>query len=132
MTIARRVVSLPRMAIVISWLVLSVAVWVTARLVPGFEVKGGAVGALVVGALFGVLHWALAKLLFALFVVGTLGLGYLLAFVTRWVVSAVLLKLADALSDKLNIRSWGTALVGAAVMSLIAALGDALIRAVHG
>ena len=118
------------MAILVSWLVLSVAVWVTGRLVPGFEVRGGAAGAIVVGAVFGVLHWALGKLLFALLVVGTLGLGYLLAFVTRWVVSAILLKLADALTDKLTIRTWGTALVGAAVMSLLAAIGDAIVRAV--
>jgi putative membrane protein len=118
------------MGVLVSWLVLSLAVWVTARLVPGFEVKGGATGAIVVGALFGVLHWALGKLLFAVLVVGTLGLGYLLAFLTRWVVSAILLKLADALTDKLTIRSWGTALVGAAVMSLLSAVGDALVRAV--
>ena len=118
------------MAILVSWLVLSVAVWLTARLVPGFEVRGGAAGAIVVGALFGVLHWALGWLFFAVLVVGTLGLGYLLAFLTRWVVSAILLKLVDALTDKLTIRTWGTALVGAAVMSLLAAAGDALVRAV--
>ena len=118
------------MAILVSWLVLSVAVWLTARLVPGFEVRGGAAGAIVVGALFGVLHWALGWLFVAVLVVGTLGLGYLLAFLTRWVVSAILLKLVDALTDKLTIRTWGTALVAAAVMSLLAAAGDALVRAV--
>ncbi len=117
------------MAVLVSWLVLSVAVWVTSRLVRGFEVSGGAAGAIVVGALFGVLHWALGKLMFAVLVVGTLGLGYLLAFVTRWVVSALLLKLVDALTDKLTIRTWGTALVGAAVMSLLAAVGDAVVHA---
>jgi len=83
-----------------------------------------------VGALFGVLHGALGWLFVAVLVVGTLGLGYLLAFLTRWVVSAILLKLVDALTDKLTIRTWGTALVAAAVMSLLAAAGDALVRAV--
>jgi putative membrane protein len=121
------------MGIIISWLVLSAAVWVTARLVPGFEVKGGVAGALVVGAVFGLLHWALGKLLFALLVVGTLGLGYLLAFLTRWVVDAVLLKLADVLTDKLTIRSWGASLIGAAVMSLVGSVGEAIVRAIaHG
>jgi putative membrane protein len=118
------------MAVLVSWLVLSLAVWATSRLVRGFEVRGGAAGAIVVGALFGVLHWALGRLFFAVLVVGTLGLGYLLAFVTRWVVSAILLKLVDALTDKLTIRTWGTALVAAAVMSLLAAVGDAVVHAV--
>jgi len=115
------------MGILLSWLVLSVAVWITALVVPGFQVKDGAAGAIVVAALFGVLHWLLGKLLFGLFVVGTLGLAYLLAFVTRWIVAAVVLKLTDALTDRLSIRSWGTALIAGALMSFIGTLGEALI-----
>jgi putative membrane protein len=119
------------MGILLSWLVLSVAVWVAALVVPGFQVKGGVTGTILVAALFGVLHWLLGKLLFGLLVVGTLGLAYLLAFVTRWVVTAVVLKLTDALTDRLSIKSWGTALIAGAVMSFLGTLGEALIRHVR-
>lgn len=119
------------MGIVLSWLILSVAVWITARVVPGFELKGGAGGALTVAALFGVLEWLLGKALFAVLVVGTLGLGYLLAFLTRLVVGAILLKVTDALTERLTIRSWGTALFAAALMSFLGTAGEALVKMAH-
>jgi hypothetical protein len=40
---------------------------------------------------------------------GTLGLGFLLAFITRWLVDAIVLKIVDALSRSLEIVSFGRA-----------------------
>jgi len=115
------------MEILLSWLVLSGAVWLTAVLLPGFEVRGFG-GALIVAAVFGFLNWLLGWLLFVVIGIGTLGLGFLLAFITRWLVMAVLLKLTDALLDSLKIKSLGVALVGAAVMSLFGTAGQWLVH----
>ena len=60
--------------------------------------------------------------------IASLGIGFLLAFITRWIVNAILLKVVDAVSDKLNIRSFGTALVGALIISLLGTIGQWLVR----
>jgi putative membrane protein len=111
------------MTILLSWLVLSVAVWLTAVILPGFEVRGVS-GAIVVAAIFGLLNWLLGALFFMVIGIGTLGLGFLLAFLTRWLVNAVLLKITDALSKNLTIRSFGTAFWGGLLMSAFGTLGE--------
>jgi putative membrane protein len=107
------------MSLLLSWLILSVAVWVTAAALPGFHVKDFK-SAVIVAALFGLLNFFLGWLLFAVFTVVTLGLAWLLAFLTRWVINALLLKLTDALSDHLKIDSLGWAFGGALMISLVA------------
>ena len=111
------------MEILLSWFVLAFAVWLTAILLPGFEVRGFG-GALVVAAVFGVLNWLLGWLIFVVIGIGTLGLGFLLAFVTRWLVTAILLKVTDALLTTLTIRSFGVAFVGGLIMSALGTLGE--------
>lgn len=107
------------MGLILSWLVLSLSVWVTAALLPGFEVRGGAWGIIKVAALFGLLNWLIGWLIFFLIGIGTLGLGFLFTFLTRWLVSAILLKIVDALSSSLKIESFGRALLAAMLMSAI-------------
>lgn len=116
--------------ILISWLILSGAFYLTAELLPGFELKGGARGALLVAALFGIINWLVGWLLFVIIGIASLGIGFLLAFLTRWLVNAILLKVVDAVSDKLNIKSFGTALVGALIISLLGTLGQWMGRLV--
>lgn len=116
------------MSLLLSWLILSFAVWLTAEILPGFHVKSFG-SALLVGALFGVLNFLLGWLLFAVFTVATLGLAWLLAFITRWIIDAILLKVTDSLTDHLTIDSFGWALGGALLMSLIGTIGEWLIRA---
>ena len=115
-------------AILISWLILSAAFYLTAVILPGFEVKGGAGGAVLVAALFGVINWLIGWLLFVLIGVASLGLGFLLAFLTRWLVNAILLKVIDAVSDSLNIKGFKTALLGALLISLFGTAGQWLVR----
>ncbi|MEB2311253.1 MAG: phage holin family protein [Sorangiineae bacterium] len=109
--------------VVLSWLILSVSVWIISRVLPGFQVKGfgAAIG---VAAIFGLLSWLIGWLLFIVIGIGTLGVGFLLAFVTRWIVNAILLKLTDALTDKLTIKSFSTALVAGLLMSALGTLGQ--------
>lgn len=117
------------MSIILSWLVLSFAVWVTDAVLPGFHVKG-VKSALLVAAIFGVLNFLLGWLFFAVFTVVTLGLAWLLAFITRWIINAILLVLTDKLTDHLTIDSFGWALLGSLMMSVIGTLGEWVVRSV--
>jgi putative membrane protein len=115
------------MSLLISWLILTVAVWLTAMVLPGFHVRS-ALTAVGVAALIGVLNFLLGWLLFTVFTIATLGLAWLLAFITRWIIDAIILSLADRLTDGLTIDGFRWALAGAFVMSLIGTLGEWLLR----
>ena len=117
------------MDLLLSWLVLSVAVWVTDAVLPGFHVKSFK-SALLVAAIFGILNFLLGWLLFAVFTIATLGIAWLLAFITRWIINAILLVLTDKLTDHLTIDSFGWALGGALMMSLIGTVGEWAVRSV--
>ena len=117
------------MYLILSFLVLTFAVWVTDRVLPGFHVRDGK-SAFIIAAIFGLLNLLLGWLLFAIFTVATLGIAWLLAFITRWIINAILLVITDKLTDRLKIDSFGWALGGALVMSLIGTLGQWVIRAV--
>ena len=107
------------MSLLISWLILTVAVWATASVLPGFHVKDFK-GALIVSAIFGLLNFVLGWLLFLALTVATLGLAWLFAFITRWLINALLLMLTDKLTDHLKVDSFAWALGGAFVISVIA------------
>jgi putative membrane protein len=113
--------------LLVSWLSLSFLLWLTGKLVPGFHVNGLR-GALIVGAIFGVLMWALSGPLYVIIGVSTLSLGFIFRFVTKLVVSAILLKLADALTDHLTIRGFMPALIGAVVMSVVSSIENWLFH----
>lgn len=111
----------------ISWFVLSVAVWVTATLLPGVELEGF-VSSFFVSAVFGLLNFLFGWLLWFALGVVTLGIGWLLWFVTRWIVDAILLKLTDGVMESFRIRSFGTALVAALLMSGFGTLAESLLH----
>jgi putative membrane protein len=115
------------MRTLLHWLVLSFAVWLTAAILPGFHVNGFG-GALRVAALFGVLNWLFGWFIFAVLGIATLGIGFILAFLTRWLVMAILLSFVDGLSSSFHIDGFGTAVLGALLMSGIAALTELGIR----
>lgn len=114
------------MSLLLSWLVLSVAVWLTAMILPGFRVRSFG-SAIVVSALFGVLNFLLGWLLFTFFTVVTLGIAWLLAFITRWVIDAILLMLTSKMTRHLTIDGCGTALLAALLMSLLGTAGQWLL-----
>ncbi|HET8698473.1 MAG TPA: phage holin family protein [Gammaproteobacteria bacterium] len=117
------------MELILSWLILSVAVWLTAAILPGFRVKSFG-SAVLVAAIFGVLNFLLGWLLFTFFAVVTLGIAWLLAFITRWIINAILLLITDKLTDHLHIDGFGWALGGALMMSVLGTIGEWLVRAV--
>jgi putative membrane protein len=115
------------MRLILSFLILSLAVWVTAAVLPGFHLKNGK-SAFLVAAIFGVLNFLLGWLLFGIFTVATLGIAWLLAFITRWIINAILLVIVDKLTDHLKIDGFRWALGGALVMSLVGTLGEWVVR----
>lgn len=118
------------MDLLLSWLLLSLSVWLTAAVLPGFRISSFW-GAIKVAALLGLLQFLVGWFLFALLAIGTLGLGLLVAFLLRWLVTAILLKVTDAFSTSLRIESFGTAFVGAMLMSGIGTLGEFALRSLH-
>jgi putative membrane protein len=108
-----------------SWLILSFSVWLTSVILPGFTVRGFG-GAIRIAAIFGILNWAIGRLIFGLIVVATLFVGLLLTFVTRVLVNAILLKITDAMSESLTIKGFGSAILGAILMSGIGTVAEAM------
>ena len=110
----------------ITWIATAIAVWATAVVLPGFSVKNGAKGALVVAAVFGLLNALFGRFLLGLFKLGTLGLASLLGPVATWLVMALLLVVTDKLSDTLKIKSFGWAFISAIPI----AIGTELLKRV--
>lgn len=117
------------MELFVSWAILTVIVLLTAALLPGMKVRGVG-GALLVAALFGILNFFIGWLFFGVLGIATLGLGFLFAFLTRLVVDAILLKIVDAMTQRLYIRSFGTAFIAALIMSGLGTLAEMLWRSV--
>jgi putative membrane protein len=114
------------MHMLLVWLVWAAAIWLTARFLPGFEVAGFG-GAVIVALLFGLINMLLGHFLYLAIGVTTLGIGFVFGFITRWFVTAVVLKITDAVSDSLTIRSFGTALLAAGIMSFLGTAGEHLL-----
>jgi putative membrane protein len=106
--------------------VLAFAFWLTSKIVPGFRISG-VWDAIVVAAIFGIINFFLGTLLYYFIGIVTLGVGLLLSFLTHWFVNAILLKVTDALTSRLDVRSFGTALVAALVMSILGKVGVLLL-----
>jgi putative membrane protein len=108
--------------LLLQWLILSLAFWLTAKVVPGFHVRSLG-DAIVVAAVFGIVNFLLGTLLYYVLGIVTLGIGFLLSLLTHWIVNAILLKVTDGLTRRLEVRSFGTALLAALVMSVLGKLG---------
>ncbi|HTW46386.1 MAG TPA: phage holin family protein [Acidobacteriaceae bacterium] len=96
------------------WLLHSLALIITAKLVPGFVVTSLAaavVAALVVG-LLNVTLGALLKLLTLPLAILSLGLFFL-------VINALILKLASGVVPGFYVQTWGAALIGALVLAIL-------------
>lgn len=111
------------MKLLLSWAVLTVAFLIAAKLLPGMKIKS-TTGAIAAAAIFGVLNFALGWLLFLIFGFATLGLGFLFAGLTRFVVNVIMLKITDAISDELKIETTGTAIAAALIIAILGSAGQ--------
>ncbi|HWY67264.1 MAG TPA: phage holin family protein [Terriglobales bacterium] len=106
----------------VRWLLMSLSLLIVSYVVPGFSVNG--LGAALIGALvFGFLNATLGLVLKVLtfpFTILTLGLFW-------FVINAIILKITSAIVPGFFIRSFGSALVGAILLTLVNMLLKALI-----
>jgi uncharacterized membrane protein YvlD (DUF360 family) len=100
-----------------TWLIFSLAVWLTTFVVPQFKVRGFW-DAMVVSAIFGVLNVLVGWLISLVFIVGTLGVGFFLMFLTTWFTNAVVLEMTEAVTDRVKIGNFGSALAAGALISI--------------
>src|ERR1700691_256329 len=103
------------MRLLVNWILSALAVWIVARLVPGFYVSGfkaALLAALVIGFINATVGALLKILTFPLTLL-TLGLFWL-------VINALMLKLASALlAPGFEVRGFMAAFVGAILLSLV-------------
>jgi len=111
------------MKLLVGWLVNACALYVTARLVPGILIEGGAgplfLAALVIGLLNALVRPVLVLLTLPITIL-TLGLFYLL-------LNGLLLYLAAALTPGFAITGPGWAVLGAAILSLVGTILHGLV-----
>jgi putative membrane protein len=116
-------------SLLIRWAVLAVAFAVTASLLSGVDVSGGAWGYIWVSAVFGIVNAIVGTVLRIL----TVPLTILTLGLFSVVVTALLLKLTDALSSHLTIDEfWWTAIFAAVLVSLVSMALDAVVNSVRG
>ena len=113
--------------LLVTWLVVAVAFGITSRLLPGMDVSGGFGSYLWVSALFGVVNAAIGTILRRIalpFSLLTLGLFSL-------VISAILLVITDALTDRLTIDDFfWTAIWAAIILAFVTVVLEAAALAV--
>ena len=109
--------------ILVSWAASTLGLWVAAQMLRGVKLASFQ-DAIWAGALLGVLQWALSGPIFALLGIGTLGIGFLLWFVTRWIAAALVVLLTSKLSSRLEVTGFWNALI----TSFIVALAGSVVR----
>jgi len=118
-------------SIAISWAVATLAMWAASHFLDGIEIKGGVLGHVITAGVFGLLNVLVGWLLFMVLGLATMGLGFVFAFITRLVVTAIVLKITDAVSSKLTVSGFGTALVAALIMSVVTGVTEWALQAAH-
>ena len=109
--------------LLIRWLVLAIAIAITAAVVDGIHVDGGAVGLLAVAAFFGLVNALIRPIvrLLALPVrVMTLGL-------VSFVINGLMLLITDWALDVLDVGGLWSAIVAAIVISVVSTLLNWLV-----
>ena len=109
--------------LVLSWVLLAAAFFVTAQMVPGIRVTGGPFAYLLTALVFGLLNSILGPVLR----LATLPLRILTLGVFAFVLNAILLLVVAHLVPALAVDGLLTAVIGAFVLSLISALLNALV-----
>lgn len=115
------------MSLLITWLISALAVWITAQFLPGFSVTG-AKGALIAAAVIGLLNALIGWLIWLVLGVGTLGIAWLLGFITQFVVMAIVIVFADKLIASLKVSGFGTAFIGSIIITVVSAVLGRILR----
>ena len=99
------------LAWLIRWLLMAVAVWITAQVVPGIKIRSFGV-AIATAAVYGILNMLLGKVLwFLTFPLAVITLGV--------VVNAILLWITDKLVEEFEVDGVLPLFMGAAVLGVV-------------
>ncbi|MGI9112038.1 MAG: phage holin family protein [Gaiellaceae bacterium] len=113
--------------LLIRWAVLAAAFAVTARILEGMDVSGGAWGYIWVSALFGIVNAIIGTVLRIL----TFPLKLLTLGLFSVVVNALLLEITDGLTNRLTIDAFfWTAILAAIVLAIAGMILDLVVRTV--
>jgi len=110
------------MRMLLSWVLSAIAVWIVAKLVPGFSVSGpvaALIAALAIGFINATIGLVLKIITFPLTLI-TLGLFW-------FVINALMLELASAVVPGFHVNGFRAAFLGAIVLSLVNLLLKALV-----
>ena len=114
------------MHFIISLVVNAIIVLIAAYILPKVEIRNfGA--AIVVALLLGILNWSVGWVLRGVFSAATLGIAYLVPIIgglIRLVVTAIVLKIVDALVPGFKIHGFTNALILAVIIALVSTLVD--------
>ncbi len=105
-------------SILIRWVILTIAIGITAYIVPGVDFQGGIFSLIWVAAIFGVVNAVVRPILTLLtcpFVLLTLGLFML-------VINTLMFMLTARLTDALDVSSFWSALFASVIISIISAV----------
>jgi putative membrane protein len=102
------------MSLLLVWLLSSLGLFITSRLVKGFEVSGFG-SAMIASMVVGFLNMILRPLLLLL----TLPVNILTLGLFTFVVNAMVLRLAASMLKGFNIKSWGPAIIGAFILAVV-------------
>jgi putative membrane protein len=112
-------------SLLVRWVVIAIAFWVTAAILDGMDLSGGVAGALWVALLFGIVNAVIGTVLRIL----TLPLTVLTLGLFSIIVNAFLLVIVDAITSDLSIDSFfWTAILAALILSVVGVLIDVVIR----
>lgn len=108
---------------IVRWLVNALALYITAVLLPGIQLRG-IVATLVAAAILGIVNAIIRPLLLLL----TLPLNVVTLGLFTFVINALMLLLTSAIVPNFRIQGFGWALVGAVLLSIISFLLTHLIH----
>ena len=111
-------------SILITWAIITLGIFVASKLLSGMTLRGGIGSHFAVSAVFGLILALTGWLLHLVLGFLTLGLLFFFSFVAQVIVATIVLKITDAVFDRLRVRGIGTALLA----GLIIAVTDTVAR----
>ena len=102
------------LGLIFVWLLSAVALLITSKMVKGFEIKDFS-SAMIASLLIGFLNMILRPILLLL----TLPINILTLGLFTFIVNAIVLKSAAGLLKGFEIKTWGSAILGAVVLVIV-------------
>jgi uncharacterized membrane protein YvlD (DUF360 family) len=117
------------LSLLVSWLAASFALGLAAYLLRGVKVKGGLKSYLIVPPILGLLTAFFGWIAAGWLAPFTLGLSLLFSGVVKIFVGAVLLRVANLFTERLEVESLGTAVVASVIMAITSSVAAQVFEA---